>query len=351
MIWWQILLFPFTILYKLITDFRNHLYNIGSKKSIQFEIPVISVGNLTVGGTGKTPHVEYLIRLLRQNYAVATLSRGYGRKTKGFRLANSSDSAETIGDESLQLYQKFQSDITVAVGEERALAIPSILFERPETQIILLDDAYQHRPVRPRLNILLTDYNRLFFKDFPFPSGRLRESRKGAKRADIIIVSKCPNDLTQDEKKHIISNIQLYSRLDVPIYFSSIRYAEPISMYSREQITNWDKTLSIILVTGIAQTKPLVQYLDSKYNLTEHLSFGDHHHYSLKDIEKICRAFDSLQNTNKIILMTEKDTVKFRNPEFEESLGERPCYYLSIEIYFQEKERDFKDNIYQILKA
>lgn len=351
MTWWQILLFPLTILYKLITDFRNHLYNIGSKKSIQFEIPVISVGNLTVGGTGKTPHVEYLIRLLNTQYKIATLSRGYGRKTKGFRLAKPKDTAEILGDEPLQFYQKFGNIITIAVGEERALAIPSILLEKPETQVILLDDAYQHRPVLPQLNILLTDYNRLFYKDFPFPSGRLRESRKGAKRADIIIVSKCPESLTQSERENIISKTRMYSRSETPIYFSSIQYAKPIAVYDSEEQVNWDDSLSIVLVTGIAQAHVLEQYLNAKYNVIQHIKFGDHHHYSSKDMDKICQTFDNLHQTNKVILMTEKDAVKFQNPDFIQSLETRPCYYLPIEVFFQEKEEDFQNNIFQILNT
>ena len=349
MSWWQILLFPFTILYILITDFRNHLYNIGSKKSFQFDVPVISVGNLTVGGTGKTPHVEYLIRLLKTEYQLATLSRGYGRKTKGFRLASTQDSAQTIGDEPLQFYQKFGNEISVAVGEERALAIPSILLEKPETQIILLDDAYQHRSVKPHLNILLTDYNRLFYQDFPFPSGRLRESRKGAKRADIIIVSKCPKDLKQDEKEMIASKIRTYSLPKIPIYFSGIRYTDPIAVFDAEQSIVWDNRLSVVLISGIAQTQPLEKYLASQYNLALHLNFGDHYHYSIKEVEKIRQAFDSLNQPNKVLLMTEKDAVKFRDPNFEKILADRPCYYLPIEIFFQESEKDFQHNIFKIV--
>ena len=204
----QALLYPFTLLYGTITDFRNHLYNMGQRPSIQFDTNVINVGNLTVGGTGKTPHVEYLIRLLHSQYKVATLSRGYGRKTKGFILANDEATAESIGDEPLQFYKKFKNECVVSVGEERALAIPHILTEHPETQVVLLDDAYQHRAVTPSFNILLTDYNRLFYQDYPFPSGRLRERRKGAKRANAVIVTKCPDDLSSSAQQAIEQQIR-----------------------------------------------------------------------------------------------------------------------------------------------
>ena len=193
MILLRILLFPFSWLYYLITQIRNRLYDRGLKPSVKFELPVICVGNLTVGGTGKTPMIEHLIRLLQNRFKVATLSRGYGRATKGIRIAGPSENASTIGDEPFQFYTKFGKRITVAVGEERALAIPTILQECSDTQIILLDDGFQHRKVSPGFSILLTDYHRPFYNDFLLPSGRLRESRWGAERADVIVVTKCPS--------------------------------------------------------------------------------------------------------------------------------------------------------------
>ncbi|NJL11929.1 MAG: tetraacyldisaccharide 4'-kinase [Microscillaceae bacterium] len=224
---WRMLMYPLTFLYCTITSIRNYLYDRGYWKSFSFDLPVISVGNLTVGGTGKTPHIEYLIRFLQAQYELSTLSRGYGRKSRGFRLAQPHDNAQSLGDEPFQLYQKFGTRIGVAVGEDRVAAIPHLLQERPQTQIVLLDDAFQHRPIAPQLNILLTDYGRLFYQDFPFPSGRLRESRRGARRADVIIVSKCSASLSEAEKTRIQENIGAYARKDVPVFFTTIAYESP----------------------------------------------------------------------------------------------------------------------------
>lgn len=209
---------PFSILYKLVMQFRNHLYDIEYKAVFHFNTKVISVGNLSMGGTGKTPFVEYILRfLIEKGYSnkVATLSRGYGRKTKGFRIANNEDSPKTVGDEPFQIYQKFRNEAVVSVGEDRVLAIPSIIYEHPENEIIVLDDAYQHRSVKPNFSILLTDFSSLFYDDYVLPSGTLRESRKGAKRADVVIVTKCPLDLGKTEQEKIKERIEKYSDKEV----------------------------------------------------------------------------------------------------------------------------------------
>ncbi|MCS6820711.1 MAG: tetraacyldisaccharide 4'-kinase [Microscillaceae bacterium] len=340
------LLLPFTWLYTALAILRNHLYDIDLRKSVAFDLPVINVGNLTVGGTGKTPHVEYLIRLLlKNNFQIATLSRGYGRKTKGFLLANSDSTAETIGDESLQLWLKFRNQITVAVGEQRILAVPQILAERPDTQVILLDDAFQHRAIKPSLNILLTDYNRLFYKDVALPAGRLRESRHSAKRADVVIVTKCPPNLLATEKQTIIQNIQPYTRPKTPIFFSAIRYGMPQPIFkanSTWQMPSLKKSTSIVLVTGIAQPQPLVNYIQQNFTLQKHFQFPDHYHYQTRDWQRIVQYFQENATSESLILTTEKDFVKISQPAFESLLRNIPLFYQPMEIYFLENETQFE---------
>lgn len=231
MAFYKILLYPLSVLYDAVTRFRNHLYNIRYKPRIHFETMVISVGNLAVGGTGKTPMVEYLIQLLKDQYKLATLSRGYGRKTKGFHFLNQEDTAEKVGDEPLQFFKKFGTEVVITVGEERALAIPEILFHHEETEIILLDDAFQHRKVDRDLNILLTAYASPFFADIILPAGRLREARKEAARADMVVVTKCPENLSETEQQHFKTRIKQYTVPEVPIFFSSIKYEVPVPVY------------------------------------------------------------------------------------------------------------------------
>ncbi|HWA32656.1 MAG TPA: tetraacyldisaccharide 4'-kinase, partial [Cyclobacteriaceae bacterium] len=207
----RLLLYPFAALYNLATTVRNYLYDIGHKPSFEFDTPVIAIGNLNVGGSGKTPMVEYLVSLLKEHYKVATLSRGYRRETKGYRIATESDTVRQIGDEPMQLFRKFGKEVNVVVGEDRVLAIPNILQEFPETNVIVLDDALQHRSVRARLSILVTDCAHPFYDDFVLPFGRLRESRRGAKRSDIIVVSKCPGDIVYEKRRAMTQSIQRYA--------------------------------------------------------------------------------------------------------------------------------------------
>ena len=346
MILLRILLLPFSLIYFLLTTFRNHLFDIGYFPSFRFDIRVIAVGNLRVGGTGKTPHVEYLIRLLKSNYQIATLSRGYGRKTKGFILADEAATADTIGDEPLQFYRKFKDQITVAVGEERALAIPTILFERQNIQVILLDDAYQHRTVIPDLNILLSDYNHPFYKDMVLPSGRLRESRSGSKRADVIVVSKCPENLSESEREEIRSRVQRYAPSS-PVFFTGIKYQAPQPLFE----ASIDKDLErILLVSGIANSKPLQEEIKRNYILEKILDFGDHHSYSEKSIRLILKHFEEIKGNHKAIFTTEKDMVKLKTEPFKKLLAELPVYYLPIEIYFHERKEQFDQIISDSLR-
>lgn len=342
MILLRILLFPFTFLYYLVTQIRNRLYDQGLKPSVQFDLPVISVGNLSIGGTGKTPMIEHLIRLFQDSYHVATLSRGYGRTTKGIRIANASDSADTIGDEPYQFYTKFSKRVTVAVGEERALAIPTILQEDSDTQVILLDDAFQHRKVKPGFSILLTDYHKPFYNDYLLPSGRLRESRRSAERADVIVITKCPIEISADEMIKIEKSVRTYA--EKPVFFTSIRYGQP---------TPFLKTLStptsyVVLVTGIANSKPMEVYVKQNYTLVRHLAFKDHHKYTESDLD----TFITLRNDNPHVcfLTTEKDKVKLDIPSFQKIISGLPFFYLPIEIDFIKNGKDFDEMLLNMVR-
>ncbi len=266
------LLFPFSGFYGLVTDVRNWLFNSHLLKVFRPPVYTVSVGNLTVGGTGKTPMIELLIErslipVPGSAGETATLSRGYGRRTTGFRIATDLDLASTIGDEPLQLYRKFTPYIRVCVGERRAEAIQSLLAIHPETKQVLLDDAFQHRAVQPHLSILLMDYNRPFYDDYPFPAGRLRERRKGAKRADVVVVTKCPNDLFATEQQRIMAKIRPYTQPGIPIFFAGLRYDQPVSFATRQAVTNLQE---VVLVSGLANADPLEQYVRQTFRLIHH---------------------------------------------------------------------------------
>jgi tetraacyldisaccharide 4'-kinase len=342
MILLRILLFPFSWLFYLITQIRNRLYNQGLKPSVRFDLPVICVGNLTVGGTGKTPMIEHLIRLLHSRFKIATLSRGYGRSTKGIRIAGDSENAATIGDEPFQFYTKFGKRITVAVGEERALAIPTILQERPETQIVLLDDGFQHRKVSPGFSILLTDYHRPFYNDFLLPSGRLREGRGNADRADVIVVTKCPAKISEDKMIEIEKSIRHYA--EKPVFFTNIRYGNPTPFFK----TGTAPTQQIVLVTGIANSKPLETYVKENFTLVKHLEFKDHHTYKENDVNAMITLKNSYPQAS--FLTTEKDKVKLDAPEFQTMLRGLPLFYLPIEVDFIKAGKDFDEIVLNVIQ-
>ncbi len=324
----RLILFPFTVLYALIMELRNFMYDKRILKSEQFEVPVINVGNLSVGGTGKTPQIEHLIRLLQKNYKIAVISRGYKRKTKGFIVADESSTPETIGDEPYQIFHKFDP-IIVAVGEDRVKAIRKVL-AKFHPDVILLDDAFQHRRVQAGLNLLLTPYQTPFFNDFVLPAGNLRECRKNAKRADLVVVTKSSDELTDHQRDLYRKKIHLYT--DAPVFFSHIVYDDKIynnkSIFLLHELTSYE----VLLVTGIANPHPLYSFLSEKNINFDSLKFGDHHYFSKEDVKHIKKVFEKINNEKKIILTTEKDFVRLHR-HFEKDL-----YYLPIQTEIFENE-------------
>ena len=312
----RVITFPFVPVYYLVTAIRNKLYDLGIKKSTSYKFPIICVGNLSVGGTGKTPMIEYLINLLKEDYRLATLSRGYKRATKGFRLANKNETASSLGDEPFQFYNKFGKDVLVAVDANRVNGIAKLTGLPRKPDIILLDDAYQHRKVKAGFNILLSTYNNLYTKDFVLPAGNLREPRSGANRADVIVVTKCPFNLNEVEKQAILKQIKPKAYQNV--FFSTIKYAEEVQ--SANGKINIKDLQDFTLVTGIANPDPLVEFLKSKSLSFEHLSFKDHHDFGKKDIE--------ILKKKKLIITTEKDFVRLKDYE---SLKLK-LFYLPIEV-------------------
>ena len=323
----KILFWIFSIPFLLVTSIRNFLYNIGVIKSHQFNIPIISIGNLVLGGSGKTPSIEYLVRLLSNNYKVAVLSRGYGRKSTGFILADSNSDAGIIGDESMQYYRKFKN-IIVSVDSNRVRGINKLIKLNSKPEIVLLDDAYQHRRVKPGMSILLTKFNDLYSEDNIFPLGNLRESKRNANRAVVIIVTKCDKNINKDQKRHIIQKLNIGD--NQKIYFSSIKYSKMVYDKESSKPLSEFKNIKFTLVTGIADSSHLINYLnDSGYNFN-HILFKDHHNFSDSDIIKIDR--------NNLIITTEKDYVKLFT-KITSSL-----YYLPIEFVIN-NEVDFNKQI------
>ncbi len=338
----RIILFPFSLLYGFFMLVRNKLYDLKIIPSTSFDIPTITVGNLSVGGTGKTPHIEYLIRQLKQEFYIATLSRGYGRKTKGFIVADTQSTSTDIGDEPLQFKKKF-SGIRVAVDEQRVRGVKNLLMEFPSLQAILLDDAFQHRQIKAGFSILLTEFAHLYPSDYVVPSGSLREFRMGASRADVIIVTKCPEILLPIERKRLLTEINPFPNQKV--YFSYIKYGEflPLNVDGKNPFTKefyFERNYSIALVTGIANTKSLEYYLKNKVKNIVPIKFADHHNFKKSDIESIKKIFDNIASSNKIILTTEKDAMRLKTSDFSAILKDIPLFYIPIEISFHDKDNE-----------
>lgn len=339
------LLFPFSLLYGLVVIMRNWCYDAGIFTSKKFNIPVIAVGNLDVGGAGKSPMTEYLVRLLKSEYKLATLSRGYGRKTKGFITATATATATELGDEPAQFKQKF-NDITVAVCEKRAHGIEQLL---PSHNLIILDDAYQHRAVTPGFSILLFDYNRLNEPHLLLPAGNLREPFSGRYRADVLLVSKCPNQLSTVQQQQALQTLQPLSYQQV--YFTAITYM-PL-----QDMTGWPAgpmpgaDTTVFLLTGIANAQPLLQYINKHTLHVIHHNYPDHHQFSTKNIAKLANDFADCSAANKVIITTEKDAQRLRETQLQSLVQALPISVLPIGIQFlNQGQQQFNETIHHYVR-
>lgn len=333
--WYSILLAPFALIYFGITWMRNLFFDWGIVKSETGPIQTLVVGNLSVGGTGKTPMVEYLINNLSQNYSLAVLSRGYGRKTKGFLQAEANSTPESIGDEPLQIYLKFHGQIPVFVGEDRLKALQIIHSIHPQINLVILDDAFQHQKLLPHFSILLTPYDRPFFKDFLMPLGRLREARTGAKRADLIVVSKTPHVPNPNKKDAIKSSIQKIVG-SKNVMYSQLDYGVPYAINSLDKF----KDQPVILVSGLADDRLFQMYCGENFRVVHAFHFADHHDYSEKDGLEILRWINKQFQETPVILTTEKDSQKLKLLAKQGFLGEIPIFALPITVKFAPNEEE-----------
>jgi len=317
------ILFPFSVIYHGITMLRNWGYDQGILRSKAYDFPVVVVGNLSTGGTGKSPMAEYLIRLFQDDYAVATLSRGYGRKTRGYIKVGSHMRSQEVGDEPLQFARKFDK-VAVAVCENRQEGVSRLMKETPEPELIILDDAFQHRKVKAGYYILLTAYDALYSDDLILPAGNLRESRRGAQRAQSIVVTKCPGELSPTEQSSIWKKLD--PKPGQSVFFTSITYSNVIVSTDEQMPLQKLSDIPFALVTGIANPKPLLQFLDKQGLKYRHYKFGDHHDFALSEIKML--------QQQKLILTTEKDYMRLQG-----KLDQTELYYLPIKVSVQNNEQ------------
>lgn len=344
----KILLYPIAWLYGIVVYFRNQMYDLGLLKSKEFNVPIISIGNITVGGTGKTPHVEYLVNLLRNKFEVATLSRGYKRKTKGFRYVETNSTAIEVGDEPLQIKNKFP-EITVSVCEKRVVGAEKLLDLKNKTipDVVLLDDAFQHRRITPGINILLIDYNRQIKEDKLLPVGRLREGVAQMRRANIIIFTKCPNEITPITRRILMKDVDLkpYQKL----FFTTLNYQELEPVFGANKLNDdfyINNVFSLLIVTGIASPELVHNYLKQFSKQSEVLTFADHFNYMNEDILKITQKFESINSENKIIVTTEKDAMRLKDLKDLPDELKSSLYYLPIKVKFLDNEgKEFNTKI------
>jgi tetraacyldisaccharide 4'-kinase len=340
------LLFPFSLLYGLAVWLRNKVYDKGIYASIEFSLPVISVGNLSTGGTGKTPHIEYLIALLQYEFQVATMSRGYKRRSSGFQVAGAGADAYLLGDEPMQFHQKFR-DAIVTVCEDRMTGIPELIGRYPQTEVILLDDAYQHRSVKPGLNILVMDFQKPFYKDHILPFGSLREGRRRYDRADIIIVSKCPETLSETGRQEMVKLIKPFP--NQKIFFTKTVYKGFLDFYTHGNAPLPPKA-NLVLVSGIANPSPLLGNLRGQSNYVHLLGYPDHHYFTQKDLEEIKETFDKWQESSKIIVTTEKDAMRLSLHIEQLREWGLPILVAPIQIEFIAGQDDFNNCIYNYIQ-
>jgi tetraacyldisaccharide 4'-kinase len=320
---------------------------VGILRSVRFDLPVISVGNLSVGGAGKSPHIEYLIRWLDQFLDVSVLSRGYGRNTSGYRPVTVIDTAEMVGDEPLQFKRKFPT-VPICVSESRALGVPELVKRNPETQVVLLDDAFQHLAVTPGLNILLTEFAHPFTRDWLLPSGRLREGRYNYRRADIIIVTKCPPDLTAQQRQKLVQEIDPFPRQRV--YFSRYRYGTPYDLLRPDLTRALDLDTDVLLVSAIANTDYLLKHLGTAVKSAQTMEFEDHHFFKEDELRDMLRRFERLSSRNKILITTEKDAMRLELHRDFFWKNEIPIYVLPVEVEFLDADEwAFQDDVKRVL--
>jgi tetraacyldisaccharide 4'-kinase len=353
----RLLAFPLALLYGLLTIIRNKLFDLGILPVTEFkELPLIGVGNLTVGGTGKTPHVEYLVKILHPQYRLATLSRGYGRNTSGFLLADDEMTTLQIGDEPKQFRHRFPGDVPVAVDGSRVRGVKKLLEKFPDREVIVLDDVFQHRRIKPGLQILLTDYSNMYNQDHMVPTGNLREPKSGARRADIIIVTKTPEMFSPLERKRIMKDLrpEAYQK----IYFSTIRYGNLLPLRGSEgtremsRETCFSEGYTVFLMTGIANAHSLEYYLKDKVKELIPYKFRDHYEFSPADLLRLQELFKASKNEKKIVLTTEKDAMRLEKPGLKEYIGNLPMYYVPIEIAFHDQDADeFNKQIFQYVRS
>lgn len=339
--WYKWILFPISLVYWIITSIRNIFFEIGIFKENKFNIPIIGVGNITVGGTGKTPHSQYISELLQKKFKIAILSKGYGRKTKEFKYVNINSNSKEVGDEPLQMKKNLPKEI-VAVDHKRVNGLNKIMKEHPSVNCIILDDAFQHRSVKIGFNILLCDYNNPIYKDYMMPVGLLRESKKGIKRADCVVISKCPENLTLEESNRIKKKLKFTKE----VFFSKVVYDKIVSLNGNKTIKK-SSIKKVLLVTGIANSSPIIEYLEKLNIQIKHIKYKDHFHYQKKDINKIIDIYKR-EISEIIILTTEKDAQKMK--VFEE-LSKFPVYYLKVSIDFIRNKDKFEEKILKYVKA
>lgn len=333
----KFLLYPVSLIYGFVMAIRNKLYDFKILKSKEFAIPVISIGNITVGGTGKTPHTEYLIKLLKQDYRVSALSRGYKRKSQGFRLVDTESTVGEVGDEPLQMKRKYPG-VTVAVCENRVVGVEELMHHTPSPDVVILDDAFQHRRITPGLNILLIDYNKQIKDDYILPLGRLRESKHQARRANIIIITKCPNEITPITRRIMAKDVHLYPYQD--LYFTTMVYGQlcPVFPQARPMdLFNDPRHMAILAVAGVAAPEYVFRHILQMTKEVDTMVFPDHHNFSDQNIVKIMQRYEQLKNPQKIIVTTEKDTVRMMQLELPVEM-KKILYYLPYQVKFLDRE-------------
>ena len=343
----RILLLPIAQIYHIVLTIRHKLYDWHILKSTRFKKSVICVGNLNFGGTGKTPHTEYLINLLKDDFRVATLSRGYGRKTKGFKLADASCTYEDLGDEPLQYFKKFP-EIQVAVDEDRVDGVRKLILNPNNAETILLDDAFQHRRIKAGLNILLTEYQHLYCDDFLFPAGTLRDVKSAAKRAQIIVVSKSPKDLSEEDKNRIIGKLKPHE--EQKVFFSYLEYSDLQPLNEKAKTISTENADAVMAFCGIANPKPFVEDLKKRYKTVDFLPFADHHPYTENDVNAILKRFENLCGEKKIIVTTEKDVARLTNSPYLCQFETAPLYGLPVSVHLHEEEKFNKEILSYVRK-